>query len=383
MSNYDNVSTKWMITGITSGVGAELAEQLLEAGQKVVGLVRTPMKVRALMERYPEQIYIYPFDLTRLDKIEEIVSEILKEHPDISYITSNAGISVIGAAENVSYTDIQNLMNTNLIGSVLFIKSVIPHIRRNGGRIIQISSLAGEIAIPMWSYYVASKHGINGFCESVSRELSGSNAQIMIVEPGAINTPLWEKVAQSEEDELRTRARKADIDVKKLARTIINTAFMSAMPLYLSLGSKCNKNIIAHLEKQLRMYKEQSWYSSTVDADRKSSMKMVLPENIGNRQLAMWPVGGVFMKSIRIYDWREIDSRLNCLADSDPDKIGKVLLGRTIVSPEDIIENKEDIYIVITSSDYGDELAEILNRAGRIPEIDYCLIDHILRGEDE
>lgn len=115
----------WLITGVSSGFGRELATQLLDRGDTVIGTVRRPDSVSDLVQKYPGTFHLEPLDVTA----------------------------------------------TNLTGSIQLIRAALPHLRaQSGGRIIQISSYGGQIAFPGNSMYHATKWGIEGFAESVAQE---------------------------------------------------------------------------------------------------------------------------------------------------------------------------------------------------------------------
>jgi NAD(P)-dependent dehydrogenase (short-subunit alcohol dehydrogenase family) len=107
----------------------------------------------------------------------------------IDVIISNAGYGLFGAAEELSDTQITDIIATNLTGAITLIRSALPHLRaQGGGRIIQISSYGGQVAFPGNSLYHATKWGIEGFCESVAAEVAPFGIGVTIVEPGGART---------------------------------------------------------------------------------------------------------------------------------------------------------------------------------------------------
>jgi NAD(P)-dependent dehydrogenase (short-subunit alcohol dehydrogenase family) len=179
----------WLVTGVSSGFGRELTEQLLERGDQVVGTVRDTSKVADLADRYPQQFRAEVLDVTDTQAIHEVVDRSFAGVGRIDVIVSNAGYGLFGAAEELSDAQVDHMIATNLAGSIQLIRSALPHLRsQGGGRIIQISSYGGQVAFPWNSMYHAAKWGIEGFMESVAQEVAPFGIGMMIVEPGGART---------------------------------------------------------------------------------------------------------------------------------------------------------------------------------------------------
>ena len=131
----------WLITGVSSGFGRQLTQQLLARGDRVVGTVRDRGKVADLRERYPETFRVEVLDVTDTAAIRKVVERSFAQLGRIDVIISNAGYGLFGAAEELSDEQIGHMIATNLVGSIQLIRAVLPHLRtQGGGRIIQISS---------------------------------------------------------------------------------------------------------------------------------------------------------------------------------------------------------------------------------------------------
>jgi NAD(P)-dependent dehydrogenase (short-subunit alcohol dehydrogenase family) len=179
----------WFITGVSSGFGRQLSEQLLERGDRVVGTVRDTGKVADLLERYAEAFHAETLDVTDTAAIREVVERSFARLERIDVIVSNAGYGLFGAAEELSDEQIDRMIATNMVGSIQLIRAVLPHLRaQGGGRIIQISSYGGQVAFPGNSMYHATKWGIEGFVESVAQEVASFRVGMTIVEPGGART---------------------------------------------------------------------------------------------------------------------------------------------------------------------------------------------------
>jgi NAD(P)-dependent dehydrogenase (short-subunit alcohol dehydrogenase family) len=179
----------WLITGVSSGFGRHLTEQLLERGDRVVGTVRETGKVTDLIERYPEAYHAELLDVTDTAAIREVVERSFGRFERIDVIISNAGYGLFGAAEELTDEQVERIVATNLVGPIQLIRAVLPHLRAQaGGRIIQISSYGGQVAFPGNSMYHATKWGIEGFVESVAQEVASFGIGMTIVEPGGART---------------------------------------------------------------------------------------------------------------------------------------------------------------------------------------------------
>ena len=182
-------SRTWLITGVSSGFGRELTEQLLDHGDRVVGTVRDTGKVKDLLDRYPQTFTAPVLDVTDPIAVREVVDHAFAEVGRVDVVVSNAGYGLFGAAEELTDAQVDHIIATNLTGSIQLIRASLPHLRAQGsGRIIQISTYGGQVAFAGNSLYHASKWGIEGFAESVAQEVAPFGIGVTIVEPGGART---------------------------------------------------------------------------------------------------------------------------------------------------------------------------------------------------
>ena len=179
----------WLITGVNSGFGRQMTEQLLARGDRVAGTVRKIEAMDDLKGRYGGLLWLATLDVTDTPAIRHVVDEAFNELGRIDVVVSNAGYGLIGAAEEVTDEQVIHQINTNLIGSIQLVRAALPHLRRQGGgRIIQLSTMGGQAAFPGGSLYHASKWGIEGFIDALGQEVAPFNIGCTIVEPGAART---------------------------------------------------------------------------------------------------------------------------------------------------------------------------------------------------
>ncbi|MDO4936880.1 MAG: SDR family NAD(P)-dependent oxidoreductase, partial [Sutterellaceae bacterium] len=150
----------WLITGVSSGFGLEMTKQLLAKGDTVVGTVRKPEAVADLTAQYPQTFDCLVLDVRDGAAVRATVDAAFAKHGRIDVVVSNAGYGLFGAAEELSDTEVDDIVGTNLMGSIHLIRAALPHLRaQKGGRIIQMSTYGGMVAYPGNSMYHATKWG--------------------------------------------------------------------------------------------------------------------------------------------------------------------------------------------------------------------------------
>ncbi len=243
----------WLITGVSSGFGRHLTKQLLERGDRVVGTVRRPESVDELTSRHPDLFRAEVLDVRDTSALRAAVTRIVADFGRIDVAVSNAGYGLFGAAEELTDEQIDDMIATNLTGSIQFIRAVLPHMRAaGGGRIVQLSTYGGQVAFPGNSMYHATKWGIEGFVESVAQEVAPFGIGMTLVEPGGARTDFRYRGAQIAEPipdydatpahnfrkMLDPAAGLAPGDPARMAARIIESVDVEPAPLRLMLGSQ-------------------------------------------------------------------------------------------------------------------------------------------------
>jgi NAD(P)-dependent dehydrogenase (short-subunit alcohol dehydrogenase family) len=272
------MSRTWLITGVSSGFGYEMTKQLLEKGDSVVGTVRNTKKVEELIKQYPDRFDCQLLDVTDVSAVHKTVDEAFARHGKIDVIVSNAGYGLFGAAEELTDEEVDHIIATNLTGSIAFIRSALPYLRKQeSGNIIQISSYGGQVAYAANSMYHATKFGIEGFCESVAQEVAKFHIKVTIVEPGGARTEFRygsAKVANltPEYDHVHGFLNMLDAskglapgDPAKMAARIIESVDKKDTPLHMVLGSQALAATIGRLEERVAAYKTQTELAASTD----------------------------------------------------------------------------------------------------------------------
>jgi NAD(P)-dependent dehydrogenase (short-subunit alcohol dehydrogenase family) len=179
----------WFITGVNTGFGRHLTEQLLERGDRVAGTVRKEGSVDELKDAYGGRFWTAHLDVTDVPEIKTVINRAFADLETVDVVVSNAGYGLFGAAEELTDGQIDHVIATNLTGSIQVIRAALPHLRAQGhGRIIQISTFGGQAAFAGGSMYHATKWGIEGFAEAVGQEVAPFGIGVTIVEPGGART---------------------------------------------------------------------------------------------------------------------------------------------------------------------------------------------------
>ena len=263
----------WFITGTSSGIGRIMTEKLLSQGDNVFATLRKTEALNDLLTKYPNQIKIAHLELTNNDEIKSVVNLAFDEFGRIDVVVSNAGYGLFGAVEELSDEMICQQLDVNLLGSIRLIKAVIPYMRNQtkGGHIIQVSSEGGQIAYPGFSLYHASKWGIEGFIESMAKDLEPLNIKFNIAEPGPTGTNFGSSLIIAKAMDVYRNTPVNDLrkliadgfgeldDVNEVAETIINCANNQKTPLRIPIGNVAKSNIKTGLSERLTAFNEQQY----------------------------------------------------------------------------------------------------------------------------
>jgi len=172
-----------IVTGATTGIGAATAGALHAAGYQVFGTYR---KLPAT--KVPGVAYV-ACDVTDDLAVDAAVRDVLAKAGRIDLLVNNAGVGLMGAAEESSLEQAKSIFEVNLFGAIRMTKAVLPLMRQQrSGRIVNISSVLGLIPSPFSALYASSKHAIEGYSESLDHEVRGSGIRVVLVEPAYTRT---------------------------------------------------------------------------------------------------------------------------------------------------------------------------------------------------
>src|SRR5216117_1842359 len=173
-----------LVTGVSSGIGREIAQLLAERGARVFGSVRNPKAASPI-----RGVEIVGVDVTDDASVRAAVHSIEQKAGPVQLLVNNAGYSFMGALEETSIEEARQQFETNLFGVLRVTNSVLPGMRQHGyGRIVNISSVLGFLPAPYMGIYVASKHAVEGYTETLDHEVRRFGVRALLVEPAQTKT---------------------------------------------------------------------------------------------------------------------------------------------------------------------------------------------------
>jgi NAD(P)-dependent dehydrogenase (short-subunit alcohol dehydrogenase family) len=271
------MSKVWFITGAGSGIGAATARAALKAGNRVVATGRNLDKVRnALSDVTGNSLAFVQLDVTSDVQAKPAVDAAIKTFGRIDVLVNNAGYSLLGNFEELSVSEIEQLIATNFYGVMHAMRAVLPVMRKQrSGRIINVSSLAGIVGFKHCGAYSAAKFAVEGLSASVAQEVEPFGIKIVAVEPGFFRTELLDvnnaKYARSSIEDYAAEGTAEAMwsgyhgtqqgDPAKLGDVLVKIAAMDNPPKQFVAGSDTLAVVKPALEarlEELRAYEQLS-----------------------------------------------------------------------------------------------------------------------------
>ncbi len=176
-----------LITGCSSGIGAAAVRAFADRGWNVAATLRDP--ARAHFEQGAGQVQAFALDVTDVASARKAVAQAQERFGHIDVLINNAGYGLFGPFETATPEMIERQFATNVLGVFAVTRAVLPGMRAQGsGVIINVASLSGLVAMPLYSLSAASKFAVVGFSESLSHELAPLGIRVKVFAPGAVNT---------------------------------------------------------------------------------------------------------------------------------------------------------------------------------------------------
>ena len=181
-----------LITGSSSGIGFETSLLLARKGICTYATMRNLSKSQEILDITKKEclpLRVLTLDVTDEESTRKAIDMVMYEQNRIDILVNNAGYSLVGALEQLSMDEIKEEFETNFFGIIKLIQKVLPLMRKQrSGRIINVSSLAGRIGLPLASAYVSSKFALEGLSESLKYEVQDFGIYVILIEPGVIKT---------------------------------------------------------------------------------------------------------------------------------------------------------------------------------------------------
>jgi len=179
-----------LITGASSGIGAAIAEVFARQGAHVALSARSAHKLQALAASLGSSALSIPADMTDPAQVRRMVETTVERFGRLDILINNAGVGMYAPVATMLPEHFTRLVSTNWLGPVYAIQSAVPHMRKQGGgQIINISSVAGKVAIPWMGAYCSTKFALNALSDTLRLELARDRIQVISVCPGRIATP--------------------------------------------------------------------------------------------------------------------------------------------------------------------------------------------------
>jgi len=201
-----------LITGASTGIGYSLCKVYLANNCRVLGSVRSKKDANRLARELGKSFHPLIFDVTDHKAIEQSVDQVKEITKDegLNCLINNAGIAVGSTIVHTKLEDYQRQFDVNFFGAIAVTKAYLPllgaveNYSKKPGKILNISSISGEIAFPFMSPYCASKSALNAFSDSLRREMLVYGIDVITIAPGPIKTPIWAKSAKAPEGVMKS-----------------------------------------------------------------------------------------------------------------------------------------------------------------------------------
>jgi NAD(P)-dependent dehydrogenase (short-subunit alcohol dehydrogenase family) len=183
------MSKVWFVTGSSRGLGRSFVEAALSRGDKVAATARNTGTLDELVTAHGAAVLPLEMDVTDKATVFASVKRAMDHFGRLDVIVNNAGYAQVGAVEELTEQELRDQLETNVFGAVWVIQAALPYLREQGaGHIIQLSSAAGLIAMPLGSAYHASKWALEGLNEALAGEVADFGIKVTVIEPGGFAT---------------------------------------------------------------------------------------------------------------------------------------------------------------------------------------------------
>ncbi|PIM70059.1 short-chain dehydrogenase/reductase [Streptomyces sp. JV178] len=252
----------WLVTGASSGFGRAIAEAALADGDVVIGAARRTGALDDLVAAHPDQMETLALDVTDTGAAEAAVRDVLARHGRIDVLVNNAGRTHVGAFEETTDAELRALFDLHVFGPAALARAVLPSMRdRRSGAVVQMSSVGGQGSFAGFSAYSGTKFALEGMSEALADEVAEFGIKVLIVEPGAFRTALFESGragvsadsgVYGKVDATRGFVEGGDGtqpgDPAKAAALILAALKAEHTPLRLPLGDDSVTTVLEHLE---------------------------------------------------------------------------------------------------------------------------------------
>jgi NAD(P)-dependent dehydrogenase (short-subunit alcohol dehydrogenase family) len=269
-----------MITGASSGIGEAAAKKIAAAGGVPLLVARSADKLEATKNEIEEAggtAYTYSADLSDMDSIEELISQVLADHPAVDMLVNNAGRSIRRGIElSVDrFHDFERTMQLNYFGAIKLIIGLLPHMReRKSGHIVNVSSIGAQTNPPRFSAYVASKAALDAFTRVVGSETIGDGVTFTTIHMPLVRTPMIAPTKMYDSFPTISPEEAADLICEAIRRKPknINTRLGTAGELLYTIAPKAMDQI---LHMAYKVFPDSAAAKGKKDPSEKASNEQV------------------------------------------------------------------------------------------------------------
>jgi NAD(P)-dependent dehydrogenase (short-subunit alcohol dehydrogenase family) len=265
-----------LVTGASTGIGEATVLHLKTLGFDAVGAVRKDEDAERLEARGVRTVRIDVTDAGQIAAAREELGDLA-----LAGLVNNAGIAVAAPLEFLPVDRLRQQLDINLIGQMAVTQAFLPALRRAGGRIVMVSSIGGRVALPLVGAYNASKFGLEGMSDALRRELMGQGVDVILIEPGGVKTPIWEKGEQLADEMME--------DVPPEAERLYGKLIAALRTGTRKIATETGSEPIAVAEaigQALTASRPRTRYVVGSDAKMRARMSRVLPDRVMDRMIA-------------------------------------------------------------------------------------------------
>ena len=268
-----------LVTGASTGIGRATALRLDAAGWRVFAGVRRQDDAEALVAAGSPSLSPLYLDVTDAEQIAAAAALVSSQAESLDGLVNNAGVAIPSPLETIPIEDFRRQIEVNLNGQVAVTQALLDSIRRSRGRVVFISSIGGRVALPFTGAYHAAKFGIEAVGDVFRQELRQWGIAVSIVEPGSIDTPIWERgVRTSDEVGARSPQREALYGraIEKYREVVRQTAERGIPP----------EKVAKAIEHALTANRPRTRYLVGIDAKVQARIEPFIPTPLFDRIVA-------------------------------------------------------------------------------------------------
>jgi NAD(P)-dependent dehydrogenase (short-subunit alcohol dehydrogenase family) len=269
-----------VVTGASTGIGEATARELKRLGFDVIAAVRKEEDAERARSEGLRAVLLDVTDQASVDTARAEVEEAVGS-AGLAGLVNNAGVAVSAPVEFVPPEELARQLDINLVGQVRVTQAFLGLLRAGGGRIVNMSSIGGRIALPLVGPYAASKFALEAISDSLRRELRGQGIEVVVVEPGAIKTPIWKK-GNAAADEMLAGAPP---DAERLYGRMIEALRAETVKIEESRGLP-PEEVAKAVGQAMTATKPKTRYLVGRDAKLRAAMAKRLPDRLMDRLIA-------------------------------------------------------------------------------------------------